>query len=124
LRLVGYLAAAAAVCAAGVLLATVGGVDGRAASKAASAAWGAQTIASFPLIRSLNAGRNASGWWIAGMVGRAAALLATMFLAAAGVVSRDAGIVFGLSLTALIIMEAVWLAAVPGPGAPRDKTRE
>lgn len=124
MRLVGYLAGAAAVCAAGALLASVGGLDGRAASKAAAAAWIVQSVATFPLIRRLDAGSSATGAWIAGIAGRAGALLAAMFLAGAGVVSRDAGIVFGLSLTTLIIMEAAWLAAVPGPGAPRDKTRE
>lgn len=58
------------------------------------------------------------------MVERATALLIALALVNGGIVSRDAAITFGLSLTALIIMEAVWLAAVPAPGAPRDKTRE
>lgn len=124
MRLTGYLVAAAAVCTAGALLATAAGVDGRTAWKAAAAAWSLQAIASFPLFRSLDLGRNATGWWIAGMAGRASALVVAMVFVGAGMVSRNAGIVFGLSLTVLIIMEAVWLAAVSGPGAPRDKTRE
>jgi hypothetical protein len=124
LRLASYFAGAAAVCLVVASIATAGGVDGRSATEAAGVAWGVQALVSFPLLRSLGARRNANRPWIAGMAARVAALLVAMVLVGADVVSRDAGIVFGLSLTALIITEAVWLAAVPASGGPRDKTRE
>lgn len=82
------------------------------AAAALSLAWLVQVGAFTLLMRRLGGGRDATGAWVVGIAARGGALFTAWVAAAAGLVSRPSAAVFGLGLTMLIILEAVWLATI------------
>lgn len=82
------------------------------AAAALSLAWLVQVGAFALLVRRLGSGRDATGVWVIGIAARGGALFAAWVAAATGLVSRPSAAVFGLGLTMLIILEAVWLATI------------
>lgn len=64
------------------------------------------------LARALGRGGSATRAWVAGMAARGGSLLLAFPAMLLGLVPRGAAIAFGLGLTMLIILEAIWLATV------------
>lgn len=73
-------------------------------------AWIVQVGAYAALARVLARGGDATRVWVAGMAARGGALLLAFPATLLGVVTRDAAVTFGLGLTMLIVLEAIWLA--------------
>lgn len=86
------------------------------------AAWGLQ-VAAFPALwRSLQRGRPATGAWVTGMGVRLGGLAVAFAVVMAGAAEVALGAAYGLSLLALLLLEATWLAlwAPSEPHAGRD----
>lgn len=74
------------------------------------AAWGLQ-VAAFPALwRSLERGRPATGAWVTGMGVRLGGLAVAFAVVMAGAAEVALGVAYGLSLLALLLLEATWLA--------------
>ncbi len=102
---------------AGWRVAVAFGVDGRQAVLALTLAWLIQAVAFVLLVRAFE-GRNLMRAWAGGIAARGGALLGAWLATRLGPVTREAAIVFGLGLAALIILEAIWLATIPrNPGS-------
>lgn len=89
------------------------------------AAWGLQ-VAAFPALwRSLRRGRPATRAWVTGMGVRLGGLAVAFAVVMAGAAEVALGVAYGLSLLALLLLEATWLAlwapsTAKGPHAGRD----
>lgn len=123
-RTAGYLGLSALACAAGWGISLRLGAGASGAVAALVVAWGLQAAAYGLLARRLEAGRDASTAWVAGMALRGAALGGAWLAMWLGRISRETAIVFGLALSALIILEAVWLASKPAPSASNESRRK
>lgn len=84
-------------------------------------AWSVQVAAFTVLGRRLAAGRDVTRAWAGGIAVRAATLLGAWPATRLGLVTREAAIVFGLGLAALLILEAIWLATIPPKSGSNDK---
>ncbi len=83
-------------------------------------AWAIQAVAFWRLDRSLAAARNATAAWIGGMFARGGGLVVTGLLAYAGVATADLPIAYGITMLALLLLEAGWLArSLPRPTSVR-----
>lgn len=90
----------------------------------ASAAWVLQAIAFAALYRALARGGSAVGAWVAGIGARVGGLALAFVVVAMGPVRPALGIVFGLSLLGLLLLESAWLALDgPRPAAARGGER-
>lgn len=105
---------------AGWRVAIAFGVNGRQAALALALAWSVQAVAFVLLVRAFD-GRNLMRAWAGGIAARAGALLGAWLATRLGPVTREAAIVFGLGLAALIILEAIWLATIPRNPGSNDK---
>lgn len=106
---------------AGWGVAVASGVDGRQAALALTLAWSVQAVAFVVLVRAFEGGRDLMRGWAGGIAARSAALLGAWLATRLGPVTREAAIVFGLGLAALIILEAIWLATIPRNVGSNDK---
>lgn len=120
----GYAAVAAIATAAGWVAARAADVGGRQVVGALILAWLVQVIAYALLARRLGRGGDATRAWVAGIAARGGALFAAWVVAAVGLASRGAAAAFGLGLTMLIILEAVWLATIRVDFGSNDTRRE
>lgn len=87
-------------------------------------AWLIQVTTFAVLVRRLGRGRDATRAWVVGIAARGGALFVAWMAAAVGLASREAAAVFGLGLTMLIILEAVWLATIRVDSGSKDTRRE
>jgi hypothetical protein len=87
-------------------------------------AWLVQVAAFAVLVRRLGRGGDATRAWVIGIAARGGALFVAWMAAAIGLASRGAAAVFGLGLTMLIILEAVWLATIRVESGSKDTRRE
>lgn len=87
-------------------------------------AWLVQVGAFAILARRLGRGGDATRAWIFGIAARGGALFVAWMAAAVGLASREAAAVFGLGLTVLIILEAVWLATIRVDSGSNEPGRE
>lgn len=106
---------------AGWRVAVASGVEGRQAALALTLAWSVQAIAFVVLVRAFGGGRDLMRAWAGGITARVGALLGAWLATRFGPVTREAAIVFGLGLAALIILEAIWLATIPRKSGSNDK---
>jgi hypothetical protein len=83
-----------------------------------------QVAAYAVLVRRLGRGSDATSAWVAGIAARGGALFVAWVTAAIGLATRDAAAMFGLGLTVLIILEAVWLATIRVELGSNDTRRE
>lgn len=113
--------AAGFAAAAGWLVAVSSSVDGREAALALTLAWSIQAVAFAALVRGLADGRDVTRAWAGGIAARAIALFGAWPATRLGLITREAAIVFGLGLAALIILEAIWLATIPRISGSNDK---
>ena len=113
--------AASLVATAGWMVAALSGVDGREAALALVLAWSIQAAAFAVLARALAGGRDVTRAWAGGIAARAGALFGAWSATRLGLIAREAAIVFGLGLAALIILEAIWLATIPQLPGSNDK---
>lgn len=123
-RTAGYLALTGLVCAAGWAISLRLGAGGREAARALAVAWAIQALAYALLSRRLDAGRDASGAWVAGIALRGLAIGAAWIATLLGGMARETAIVFGLALATLIILEAVWLATTTATSTRDDLRRD
>jgi protein-S-isoprenylcysteine O-methyltransferase Ste14 len=84
-------------------------------------AWGVQVVAFAALEHRLSRRRDATRAWIAGVVARAATLLAALLASVIGLVPQEAAVAYGVGLTMLIILEAAWLALGSVSPGPKDR---
>lgn len=105
---------------AGWRVAVASGVDGRQAALALTLAWSVQAVAFVVLVRAFE-GRDVMRAWAGGIAARAGGLLGAWLATRLGPVTREAAIVFGLGLAAMIILEAIWLATIPHKAGSNDK---
>jgi len=87
-------------------------------------AWLVQVVAFAILVRRLGHGGDATRAWVVGIAARGGALFVAWTASAVGLISREAAAVFGLGLTMLIILEAVWLATIRVDSGSKDTRRE
>jgi len=87
-------------------------------------AWLVQVVAFAVLVRRLGRGGDATRAWVIGIAARGGALFVAWVAAAVGLVSREAAAMFGLGLTMLIILEAVWLATIRVDSGSKEPRRE
>lgn len=80
-----------------------------------------QAVAFVALVRAFASGRDLMRAWGGGIAARAGALAGAWLATRFGLVTRDAAIVFGLGLAALIILEAIWLATISRNAGSNDK---
>jgi len=120
-RSAGYLSLTGVAAVAGWGIAVATGVGGRQAALALTLAWSIQAVAFVVLVRAFESGRDAIRAWGGGIAVRAGALLGAWLATRLGPVTREAAIVFGLCLAALIILEAIWLATIPRNPGSYDK---
>lgn len=106
---------------AGWKVAVAIGIEGRQAAVALTLAWSVQAVAFVALVRAFEGGRSVMHAWAGGIAVRAGALLGAWLATRFGPVTREAAIVFGLGLAALIILEAIWLATIPRNSGSNDK---
>ena len=105
-------------------MARAAGIEAAKATAALGFAWLVQVTAFTWLARRLRRGGDAvTRAWVAGIAARGGALFAAWVAAAAGVVSSDVAAAFGLGLTLLIILEAVWLATIRPDTGSNDTRR-
>ena len=123
-RTAGYLGLSALTCVVGWGISLRLGAGAYGAAGALAVAWGLQAAAYGFLARRLETGRDASAAWVAGLAMRGVALGVAWLALWLGRISRDTAIVFGLALSALIILEAVWLASKPAPSASNESRRK
>ncbi|MDH3296763.1 MAG: hypothetical protein OEM96_00565 [Gemmatimonadota bacterium] len=106
-----FVLAAAVVASSGWWVGTTAGADPTTLAAAMIVAWVAQSAVYWRLAGKLTAGANAAGAWILGIAIRLAALMSMWVLYEQLVVGRVVALTFGLTLVALVILEAIWLAA-------------
>lgn len=119
-----YLVAGAALAALATLIGRLSGLPSSHAAGAAVSAFGLQTMLAVPLVRRLRAGGDVTAVWILGIACRMAALAVAWLLVASELLTRDAAVVFGLTLSALLILEAFWLAATTAGKGTQGNTRK
>ena len=124
MRLTGYLVASAILAGCAVLAAWKSGVPLDAAIAATGSALGLQAFLAVLLLSRLERGLDAMVPWALGIALRFAALALTWVLTAADVVERATAMAFGLTLAALLILEAFWLAAATAGQGTEDKLRK
>lgn len=120
-RPIGYSFAALLVTAVAYGTAVSYDANPTGAAAALLAAWAMQVVAFGLLAARLRDGRDATRAWALGIGVRAFAVLAAWPLTALGLFERDVGIAFGLCLAALMILEAIWLAAVSATSRSIDR---
>lgn len=106
-----FIIAAAAVCGCAWWAGVSAGADPVQLAIALIIAWLAQGLAGWMLATRLATGSSAIGVWVSGIAMRLAALLFMWVLYEQALVGRVVALVFGLTLAALVILEAIWLAA-------------
>ncbi|MFW6088635.1 MAG: hypothetical protein ACODAB_02710 [Gemmatimonadota bacterium] len=106
---------------AGWWVAGEAGIDGRQVACALALAWSVQAAAFVVLVRAIESGRDLMLAWGGGIAARAGALLGAWLATRLDLITREAAMVFGLGLAALIILEAIWLATTPRNAGSNDK---
>lgn len=106
-----FVIAAAVVCGCAWWGGASAGADPVQLAIALIIAWLAQGVAVWMLAARLATGSNAIGAWVSGIAMRLVALLFMWVLYEQAVVGQVVALAFGLALVALVILEAIWLAA-------------
>ena len=106
-----FVIAAAVVCGCAWWGGASAGADPVQLAIALIIAWLAQGVAVWMLAARLATGSNAIGAWVSGIAMRLVALLFMWVLYEQAVVGQVVALAFGLTLVALVILEAIWLAA-------------
>lgn len=74
-----------------------------------AAAWLIQVVAFWRLDRALSSGRNAMRAWLGGIAARLGGLVLLGSLTLVGALTVDVPIIYGISILALLLIEAGWL---------------